>query len=202
MANYQTEDTRTVALVGHSGGGKTYLLEALLARSGTINSPGSIERGTTTSDTDPLEKHYRHSLNTSIASIDYQGTHITLIDTPGLTDFRGPTLAAMAATETTAIVINAQAGIELATRRLLRRARQRKLCRMIIINKIDADGVDLEALVAEIREEFGKECLPVNVEQLVMETSLFILPVFLIPQEVLLMMQEDYAGIIINTGSR
>jgi elongation factor G len=162
MANYQTEDTRTVALVGHSGGGKTYLLEALLARSGTISSPGSIERGTTISDTDPLEKHYRHSLNTSIASIDYQGTHITLIDTPGLTDFRGPTLAAMAATETTAIVINAQAGIELATRRLLRRARQRKLCRMIIINKIDAEGVDLGALVEEIREEFGNECLPVN----------------------------------------
>lgn len=162
MSKYRTEDIRTVALVGHSGSGKTSLLEALLAKSGAIGEAGTVERGNTVSDSDALEKRYQHSLNTSIASIDYNGSHITLIDTPGLTDFRGPTLAAMAATETTAIVINAQTGIELATRRLLRRARQRKLCRMIIINKINAEGVDLAQLVDEIREEFGSECLPVN----------------------------------------
>lgn len=162
MAEYRTEDIRTMALVGHSGSGKTTLMEALLARAGVISEAGTVERGTTVSDSDPLEKQYQHSLNTAIASLDYEGTHITLIDTPGLTDFRGTTLSAMAATETAAIVINAQAGIELATRRLLRRARQRKLCRMIIINKIDADDIDLEQLINDIREEFGGECLPVN----------------------------------------
>ncbi|GAB4195081.1 MAG: elongation factor G [Wenzhouxiangellaceae bacterium] len=162
MAKYQTEDLRTLALAGHSGSGKTSLLEALLVRSGTLGEAGSIERGTTVSDSDPLEKQYQHSLNSAIASIDYDGCHITLIDTPGLTDFRGTALAAMAATETAAIVINAQNGIELATRRLLRRARQRKICRMIIINKIDAEGVDLPQLVEDIREEFGSECLPIN----------------------------------------
>ena len=89
-------------------------------------------------------------------------TEVQLIDTAGDPDFRGQTLAAMSAVETAAIVINAVNGIEMSTRRLMRRARQRRLCRMIIINRIDADEVDLEALVREIRDEFGPQCLPVN----------------------------------------
>ena len=68
----------------------------------------------------------------------------------------------MAATETTALVINAHNGIELSTRRLMRRAKRRRLCRIIIINKIDQEGVNLEKIVNQIREEFGPECLPIN----------------------------------------
>ena len=67
--------------------------------------------------------------------------HLNLIDTAGIPDFRGPTLAAMTAVETTAVVVNAHSGIELATRRLMRRAKQRRLCRMIIINRIDVEDV-------------------------------------------------------------
>jgi elongation factor G len=88
--------------------------------------------------------------------------HLNLIDTAGIPDFRGPTLAAMTAVETTAIVVNAQAGIEQSTRRLMRRAKQRRLCRMIIINRIDVEGSDLTQLVNDLREEFGPGCLPVN----------------------------------------
>jgi elongation factor G len=88
--------------------------------------------------------------------------HLNLIDTPGFPDFRGPTLTGMSATETTALVINAHNGIELSTHRLMRRAKQRQLCRIIVINKIDQPGVNLTNLVKKIREEFGPECLPIN----------------------------------------
>ncbi len=162
MPSYRTKDIRNIALVGHSGSGKTMLAEALLVKSGAKGEAGTIERGSTTMDSDPIERRYQHSLDSGIASLDHKGMHLNLIDTPGIPDFRGPTLASMTAVETTAIVINAQAGIEMSTRRLMRRAKQRRLCRMIIINRIDAEGADLTALVNEIQEEFGPHCLPVN----------------------------------------
>ncbi|MGH6819839.1 MAG: GTP-binding protein, partial [Methylocella sp.] len=162
MPKYRTEDIRNITLVGHTGSGKTSLVEALLVKSGTIGEAGSIERGTTTTDHDPLEKEFQHSLDSALASLDYDGTHINLVDTPGFADFRGPTLTGMAATETTAVVINAHNGIELSTRRLMRRAKSRRLCRIIVVNKIDQQGVKLDALVRDIREEFGPECLPIN----------------------------------------
>ena len=162
MPKYCTADIRNITLVGHTGSGKTSLVEALLVKSGTIGEAGTIERGTTTTDHDPLEKEYQHSLDSAIASLDFEGMHVNLIDTPGFADFRGPTLTGMAATETTAVVINARNGIELSTRRLMRRAQRRRLCRIIVINKIDQPGVDLARLVKDIQEEFGPECLPIN----------------------------------------
>ena len=162
MPKYQTEDIRNIAFVGHTGSGKTTLVEALLAKAGAIGEAGSVERGSTVTDHDPLEHKYHHSLDSAIASLDFEGIHINLIDTAGFPDFRGPTLASMAAAETSALVINAHNGIELSTRRLMRRAKHRRLCRMIIINRIDTENVDLTSLVKQIREEFGPECLPVN----------------------------------------
>ncbi len=153
---------RNVALLGHTGAGKTCLLESLMVKAGALGEPGTIERGSTVSDFDPLEKTYQHSLNSAIASIEFDGIQLNIIDTPGDPDFRGQALAAMNAVETAAIVVNAASGIEMSTRRLMRRARQRRLCRLIVINRIDADDVDLEALVREIREEFGPQCLPIN----------------------------------------
>ena len=162
MSSHSTEQIRNLALIGHTGSGKTTLVEALLAATGAIGEAGTIERGNTVTDHTSLEQRYHHSLDSAVASFEFEGTHVNLIDTPGFPDFRGPTLASMAAAETSAIVINAAAGIELSTRRLMRRAKRRRLCRMIIINRIDAPGVDLEALVREIRSEFGPECLPIN----------------------------------------
>jgi elongation factor G len=162
MPKYRTKDIRNITLVGHTGAGKTTFTEALLAKSGTIGEAGTIERGTTTTDHDPLEKEFQHSLDSAIASLDFEGVHINLIDTPGFPDFRGPTLTGMAATETTAVVINAHNGIELSTRRLMRRAKRRRLCRFIVISKIDQHGVNLTQLIKDIRKEFGPECLPIN----------------------------------------
>jgi elongation factor G len=162
MPKYSTEDIRNITLVGHTGSGKTTLVESLLAKSGKIGEAGTIERGSTTTDHDPLEKEFQHSLDSAIASLDYDGIHVNLIDTPGFPDFRGPTLTGMAATETTALIINAHNGIELSTRRLMRRAKRRRLCRLIVISKMDQPGVNLNKLVQDIRREFGPECLPIN----------------------------------------
>jgi elongation factor G len=162
MPNYRTEDIRNITLVGHAGSGKTTLTEALLEKAGKIGEAGTVERGSTTTDYDPLEKEFQHSLDSAIASFDFEGIHVNLIDTPGFPDFRGTTLTGMAATETTALVINAHNGIELSTRRLMRRAKRRRLCRIIVINKIDQPGADLTKLVNDIRREFGPECLPIN----------------------------------------
>lgn len=153
---------RNLALVGHSGSGKTLLTEQLLVHAGSKGSPGTIERGDTMTDFDPLEKTYQHSLDSAVVHFPAGKCQVQLIDTAGDPDFRGQTLAAMSAVETAAVVVNAANGIEMSTRRLMRRARQRRLCRMIIINRIDADDLDLETLVREIRDEFGAECLPVN----------------------------------------
>jgi elongation factor G len=73
MTKYRTEDIRNITLVGHTGSGKTSLVESLLAKSGKIGEAGTIERGTTTTDHDPLEKEFQHSLDSAIASLDYDG---------------------------------------------------------------------------------------------------------------------------------
>ena len=167
MPAYRTDDIRNVALAGHQGAGKTTLFEALLHAGGALQTPGSIERGSTVSDHDPMEKARGHSINASIASIDHappgaQPIHVNLIDTPGFPDFRGPTLSALAAVETAAIVVNAGTGIEHGTARLMDYAKARRLCRLIVINKIDHEPGKLAALVDELRETFGPECLPIN----------------------------------------
>ncbi|MGP1692619.1 MAG: elongation factor G, partial [Giesbergeria sp.] len=162
MPIYTTDAVRSVALVGHGAAGKTTLAEALLARAGAIKSAGSVERGNTVCDYDPLEKSYGHSLNSALVNFAWRDTRIHLIDTPGYPDFTGQAIGALAAVDTAAVVINAQAGIELATRRMMKWAQARRLCRMIVINKIDAENVDLPALLADIQQTFGKECLPIN----------------------------------------
>jgi len=153
---------RTLALVGHGASGKTTLAEALLAKAGAIQVAGSVERGTTVCDFDPLEKKFQHSLNSAIVHLNHLDTRIHLIDTPGLPDFIGRAITALTAVETAAVVVNAQNGIEMITSRMMQWAASRKLCRVIVINKIDAANVDLPGLLEAIQEAFGKECLPIN----------------------------------------
>ena len=153
---------RTIALVGQAGAGKTSLAEALLARAGAIPAAGSVERGTTVCDYTPLEKQLQHSLKLAVASFDFQDTKIHLLDTPGYPDFLGQALPALAAVETAAIVISAQNGLEMMSGRFMQWAARRGLDRLVIVNKIDADNVDLEELLERIQQAFGRECLPLN----------------------------------------
>lgn len=153
---------RTLALVGPSAAGKTSLAEALLWKAGAVGAPGSVEKGSTASDYDPLEKRSLRSLNTSLLHFTHRGITTHLIDTPGAPDFLGQSLPALEAVETAAIVINAATGIEPMAVRMMEWARQRERDRIIVVNKIDAQGANLEMLVQEIQAAFGKECLPVN----------------------------------------
>lgn len=156
------EAVRTLALVGASASGKTTLAEALLHQAGAIGARGSIERGNTVSDHDPLERRMQHSLNASVMHLAHAGTRIHLIDTPGGADFLGQSLPALEAVETAALVINAAAGIEPMALRMMKHAAARHLTRLVIVNKIDAQGADLAGLLARIQEVFGRECLPLN----------------------------------------
>jgi elongation factor G len=162
MPKFSPEAIRTVALVGHGGSGKTTLTEALLAAAGAITSTGTVEKGTTVCDFDPLEKQYQHSLNASVAHLEHRDARIHLVDTPGLPDFIGRAIGALPAVETAAVVVNAQNGIEMITSRMMQWARKRDLCRMIVVNRIDAENVDLPGLLAKLQAAFGKECLPIN----------------------------------------
>ncbi|HVJ36300.1 MAG TPA: elongation factor G [Stenotrophomonas sp.] len=159
---YSTRDIRNVALAGHPGAGKTTLFETLLHAGGALQAAGSIERGNTVSDHDPAERERGHSIDSTIASIEAPGLHLNLIDTPGYPDFRGAALPALTVVETAMIVVDAARGIQHGTARFMQRAEGRRLCRMIVVNKIDQEGVDLGALLAELREAFGNQVLPLN----------------------------------------
>ena len=160
--SYSTHQIRNVALAGHPGAGKTTLFEALLHAGGALQAAGTIERGNTVSDFDPIERERGHSIDAAIASTDHGGIHVNLIDTPGYPDFRGPALSALAAVETVAIVVDADTGVGHGSRRMMEYARQRGLCRAIVVNKIDHAGHDLAALMEALRAEFGPEALPLN----------------------------------------
>ena len=153
---------RTLALVGPATSGKTSLAEALLWKAGVIGQPGVVERGSTVSDFDALEKKAQRSLNSSVINFRHGGVHADVIDTPGATDFLGQSLPALEAVETAAGVICAVTGVEPMAARMMSWASERARDRIIVVNKIDAQGVNLENVVAQIQEAFGKECLPVN----------------------------------------
>ena len=165
-ASVATVNIRTLALVGPQGAGKTSLAEALLVRAGAIGAAGSLERGSTVSDFDPLERKMQHSLNAAVMHMDHAGTRIHLIDTPGASDFIGQAMPALEAVETALVVINAAnwkvGGIDAMAVRMMDYAAQRKLDRVLVVNKIDAAAVDLAGLLADIQATFGRECLPLN----------------------------------------
>jgi elongation factor G len=156
-----TAAIRTLALVGPAAVGKTSLAEALLHAAGAIGAKGSVERGNTVADHDPLERRMQHSLSLSALCFDRGDVRVHLLDTPGAPDFIGQSLPALEAVETAAVVIGANTGIEPMARRMMAYAARRKLDRLVIVNRLDT-GADTGELLARIQQAFGRECLPVN----------------------------------------
>ncbi len=162
MPAYTTHDIRNIALVGQSGAGKTTLTEAILHHAGVLKERGSVDKGTTVCDHDDQEKQYQHSLNSCITWFEKDGKHVNLIDTPGLNDFFGRAFSVLPAVETAAVVINGEAGIEPAAITMMEHAKEDNLCRLLIVNHIDSPQCDPAALVEQLKETFGPECLPLN----------------------------------------
>lgn len=161
MPKYTTQDIRNIALAGGAGGGKTTLVEAFLHHVGAIGRTGKIEDGNTVTDYDDLEKEFKHSLQSALVHFDYDGAHINVIDTPGSADFMGLAVSVLPGVETVVIVVDAHAGIDTTTRRLMRLCEERRLPRLILINKID-HAPDLKELLGALQETFGSICQPIN----------------------------------------
>ncbi|ROR34148.1 elongation factor G [Inmirania thermothiophila] len=163
MPGYTTAEIHNLALLGHAGAGKTLLAEALLHAAGAIPAMGSIERGTTVCDFEPEEQAHGHSLSPAVASCDWKGRHVNLVDTPGYPDFLPRAYAVLPAVETAVVVVDAERGIELGTRRAMEKAAELALPRVLVVNRIDQAGPEaLAALVEALREAFGREVLPIN----------------------------------------
>ena len=162
MAASKTLDIRNIALLGHGGAGKTTLAEAMLHAAKVTGRLGSVDDGTSVLDFSEIEKDRKHSVDPSLGHFDHAGKTVNMIDTPGYSDFIGGALTAMAGSDTAVIVISASAGIEVGTRRMFAASGQAGKARAIIINKIDADNVELGRVMASITETFGSACKPMN----------------------------------------
>ena len=152
---------RNVALISHGGAGKTSLAEAMLFDAGAITRLGTVEAGTTTLDWDPDEHRRTQSINLAIASLEHEGTRITIVDTPGYADFQSDVVEALAAVDAAIVVIDASAGVEVGTEEVWRLAEERGLPRMIFINKMDRENANYDATLDALKARFGAKIAPV-----------------------------------------
>ena len=161
MPSYTTEAIRNLALMGAAGAGKTTLVEAMLHAAGVIGRAGRVEDGNTVCDYEDLEKEFGHSLESALVHFDHGGAHVNIIDTPGSSDFMGRAISSLPAIETAVVVIDASAGIETVTRRVMKAAEESNRPRLIVINKID-NASNLSEVLAAVQETFGSICRPIN----------------------------------------
>ncbi|MCH7844577.1 MAG: elongation factor G [Acidobacteria bacterium] len=159
---FPPEKIRNVALVGHSGAGKTTLAEALLYRAGTIKRLGTVEDGTTVTDFDPEEHARGMSLGLALAPFEWRGHKINLIDTPGYADFVGDVHAAMRVADLAVFVVDAVDGVEVQTEYAWRIAEENRLPRMVFINKLDKERSSYDRTLTQLRDRFGAGIAPIE----------------------------------------
>ncbi len=162
MKVFPPEKIRNVALVGHSGAGKTTLAEALLYRAGTIKRLGTVEDGTTVTDFDPEEHARGMSLGLALAPFEWRGHKINLIDTPGYADFVGDVHAAMRVADLAVFVVDAVDGVEVQTEYAWRIAEENRLPRMVFINKLDKERSSYDRTLTQLRDRFGAGIAPIE----------------------------------------
>ncbi|HJZ04129.1 MAG TPA: elongation factor G-like protein EF-G2, partial [Streptosporangiaceae bacterium] len=149
-----------MVLVGHSGSGKTSLVEALLAATGTIQRQGSIEEGTTVSDFDEVEIRQQRSVNLTLAPLVHNGIKVNLLDTPGYADFTGDLRAGLRAADSALFAVSAAEGIDGLTRMLWEECAAVGMPRAVVITKIDHQRADFDACLDACREAFGDAVAP------------------------------------------
>jgi len=156
----QHSSVRNVVLVGHSGAGKTTLVEALLVATGAIQRPGRVEDGTTASDFDEVEIRQQRSVNLTLAPLAHDGVKINLLDTPGYADFTGDLRAGLRAADAALFAVPATEGVDGLTRMLWEECASVGMPRAVVITKIDHQRADFEQALAACRAAFGESVAP------------------------------------------
>ncbi|MDQ7778693.1 MAG: elongation factor G [Planctomycetota bacterium] len=159
MGKYETKDLRNIVLIGHGDAAKTSLAESMLFKAGATSRLGKVEEGSTVSDFDPEEKERRYSIDLAVLHCNWKGAELNILDAPGYPDFIGEAISGIAAADLAVVVINAAAGVMVNTRKVWDYAKGRGLPRCIVINKIDQENLDINALLDSIRETFGDSCV-------------------------------------------
>lgn len=157
------ENVRNIALVGHSGSGKTTLAEALLFAGGSIKRMGSVEKGTTTFDYEPEEIDRTISLGLAVATTEWNGTRVNIIDSPGATEFSGDARTALRAADLALFAVSAVDGVEVQTEVLWRAAEEEGIPRAVVVTKLDRERASYQRVIQQLRESFGKSIAPIQV---------------------------------------
>jgi elongation factor G len=161
MKVYQTELMRNVVLVGHGQSGKTLLGEVALYQAGVTDRLGSVEEGTTVSDSDPEEIQRKTSISLALLPFEWEGRKVNLIDTPGYADFGGEVAAGLRVADGVVVVVDAGSGVEVQTERYSDQAAEQGLPRLVAISKLDREYTDFARTLGEVRE--GLRCHAVAV---------------------------------------
>lgn len=162
MKKYASENLRNVALIAHGGAGKTSLAEAMLYTAKAINRLGKIEAGNTTTDYDPDEIKRQVTINTALAPLEWSGTKVNLLDTPGYFDFIGDVLGALRVADGAVVVVCAVSGVEVGTEKMWSYADELKLPRIIFMNKLDRENADFGRTLAQLQQYFGLSIAPLQ----------------------------------------
>ena len=153
---------RNVAVLGHRGSGKTTLVESLLYEAGATNRLGTVADGTTVCDFDEDEQRRSMSLSGSVCHVDWLGRRITVIDTPGDPSFQADALGALRVVEGAVVCVSGVAGVEVFTERLWRRADERALSRVVVVNLLDRERADFSAALESLRS-LSDRCVAVAI---------------------------------------
>jgi elongation factor G len=162
MKVYDAQSLRNVALVGHSGAGKTQLLSALLFDAGAINRFGRVDDGTTVTDYDDEEIARKHTLSASLAYAEWNKTKINFIDTPGMANFLSDARAALRVADAALVVVDAVAGVEVSTEKVWAAAEELEVPRLVVLNRIDRERASMERSLESLRSVFGRTVVPIQ----------------------------------------
>ena len=163
MKVYSANEIRNVAVLGHSGCGKTTLIEAALSVAGVTSRMGRVEDGNTVSDYDPEEIRRGVSINMSVVPVEWRDRKINFIDTPGYFDFAGDVKQALAAVDAVLIMVSARAGVEVGTELAWEYAQEMGLPCFLFVNGMDDEHADFDKVLNQMKEMFGLGVVPVMV---------------------------------------
>lgn len=170
MQGFKVEDTRTVAIVAHSGAGKTSLIEALLYKTGVTSRQGRVDDGTSVCDINPEEKERKVTIYAKPLHCTYNNKSIFLMDTPGYADFFGEVISTLRVVDSAIVVVNAVSGIEVGTQRVWKKLNELGIPRVIFVNQLDKENADLNKVVDSLRNVFGKHCVTLNDKNTLIES--------------------------------